>query len=154
MATPYKIKIQDIEPLRERLDALYTITNTEQLCDFALQLTEHILHMVKYPKPYPEPMLEAFRTYQALQRKKMRVFDLRQALFALHAIAKTEQEPAKQAALRAVGQALASAHMREHIMHACDYALRCIGYLYPSDVVALEKERLWQIEALKKIVGE
>lgn len=152
MATPYKIKIQDIEPLREQLDELYAIANTEQLCDFALQLAEHTLDMLNFPKPYPETISEAFRTHLALRQKEAKVFDLRQVLFALHTQAKSEQEPEKQAALRAVGQALASAHMQEHIMHACDYALRCVGLLYPGDSSALEKERLWQIETLKKLI--
>lgn len=54
-------------------------------------------------------------------------------------------------ALRAVGQAVAAGHMREHAMVSSDYAVRVINLLFPNDLAAVRRERMWQIECLKSM---
>ena len=54
-------------------------------------------------------------------------------------------------ALRAVEQAVAAGHAREHGMVSSDYADRVINLLFPNDLAAVRRERMWPVERLKSI---
>ena len=77
------------------------------------------------------------------------MFDVRQAGFKVHQLAKSCNDPISQAALRVIGQAVGSGHMREHAMVASDYAIKTINLKFPSDMSAVRAEREWQITALR-----
>ena len=61
--------------------------------------------------------------------------------------------------MRVVGQACASAHMKEHGLVASDYAIKCCNITYPNNKEIVEKEAgdikevydPWQINELKNI---
>ena len=74
--------------------------------------------------------------------------------FKIHQLAKSSQDIVTQTALRVVGQAVATGHMREHAMVSSDYAVKVINVLFPDDINAVRQERLWQIERLKSIEEE
>ena len=65
--------------------------------------------------------------------------------FKIHALAKQAENPRKQALLRVIGHAVATAHMKEHAMVASDYAIKLINLAYPDDLAAVQKERQWQL---------
>ena len=76
--------------------------------------------------------------------------DVRQAGFKIHKVARESDSDIKKTALRVVGQAVGSGHMREHAMVASDYTIKAINLIKPNDFDAITKEREWQLNELKK----
>lgn len=150
MATQRKIKLMDDDELRIVLDNLYESSSSIQLCQYALQLAEHVLNMVDFDIQHPI-LQEGFSVNIAWQRGLARMHDVRQAGFRIHALAKAQEDPQVKTALRVVGQAIASGHMREHAMVASDYAIKLINLKYPLDKEAVKKERQWQIQTMRKV---
>lgn len=85
------------------------------------------------------------------EKSSARMHDVRQAGFKIHQLAKSSQDTVTRTALRVVGQAVATGHMREHAMVSSDYAVKVINLLFPDDINAVRQERFWQIEHLKSI---
>lgn len=150
MATQRKIKLMDDDELRIMLDNRYESSSQIQLCQYALQLAKHVLDMVSFDIQNPI-IQEGFSVNIAWQKGLARMHDVRQAGFRIHALAKAQADPQIKIALRVVGQAVASGHMREHAMVASDYAIKLINLKYPLDKEAVQKERRWQIQTMRKV---
>lgn len=151
MATRTKIKIEDNESLRGQLDAEYEKCTQIQLCRYAVLLAKHILSVVGYENTENPIILSGFAVNERWQRGEATMHEVRKAGFAIHRLAKENTNPVIQTALRTVGQAVASGHMREHAMVASDYAVKVINLLYPHNRDAVNKERLWQTDCLKSV---
>jgi len=67
-----------------------------------------------------------------------------------HAVAREFTNPTSIAVARAVGQAVATAHMADHSLGAANYALKANKYAGKS----IEKERKWQNEQLPSEIME
>ncbi len=77
---------------------------------------------------------------------------VRQSGFKVHKLARETKSTVHQTALRVVGQAIASGHMREHSMVASDYAIKVINLQFSNDLDLITKERKWQLEELITII--
>lgn len=151
MATRTKIKISDDNELRKILDDEYEKSSQVKLCKYALLLATHILMVIGY-KDIDNPIIKAgYAVNENWQKGNARMHDVRQAGFQIHQLAKNSQDIITQTALRVVGQAVATGHMREHAMVSSDYAVKVINLLFPNDINAVRQERSWQIEHLKNI---
>ncbi|MCF0062656.1 hypothetical protein MUK70_01100 [Dyadobacter chenwenxiniae] len=64
---------------------------------------------------------------QAWKHGKASVGDARSAALAAIAIANELKDPAKISAARAIGHAVATAHMADHALRAVDYALKALN---------------------------
>lgn len=151
MATKTKIKISDDIELRKILDEEYEKSSQVKLCKYALILATHILTTVEYKDKENPIIKEGYAVNERWQKGNARMHDVRQAGFKIHRLAKSSQDIVAQTALRAVGQAVATGHMREHAMVSSDYAVKVINLLFPNDINAVRQERFWQIEHLKNI---
>lgn len=151
MATKTKIKIDDHAELRKILDLEYENSSQVRLCQYALLLARHILELVNYPYQNNKVIQNGFLVNEAWQKGKARMHDVRQAGFQIHKLAKESDSLLFQTALRVVGQAIASGHMKEHAMVASDYAIKVINLMYSNNDNAVVKERQWQIDTLKSI---
>jgi hypothetical protein len=147
--TKVKIKINDIPELRAKLDALYEEKAQIQLAQWSLILAEHILELVGYDYSANPVIQNGFNRNKQWQTGAARMYDVRQAGFQVHQLAKACDDPVIQAALRVTGQAVGTGHMREHAMVASDYAIKTINLKYPDDVNAVKTEREWQISTLR-----
>lgn len=151
MATRTKIKISDATELRKILDDEYEKSSQVKLCKYALLLATHILTMIDYGGMDNPIIADGYAVNEKWQMGNARMHDVRQAGFQIHQLAKNAQDIVTQTALRVVGQAVATGHMREHAMVASDYAVKVINLRFPNDVNAVRQERLWQIETLNNI---
>lgn len=151
MATRTKIKISDAAELRTILDDAYEQASQIKLCKYALLLAAHILTMIEYDGMDNPIIKDGYAVNESWQMGKARMHDVRQAGFQIHQLAKQAQDIVTQTALRVVGQAVATGHMREHAMVASDYAIKVINLRFPNDDNAVRQERLWQIETLNNI---
>ena len=122
-----------------------------KLCKYALILATHILTTVEY-KDMKNPIIKAgYEVNESWQNGNACMHNVRRAGFKIHQSAKSRQDIVTQTALRVVGQAVATGHMREHAMVSSDYAVKVINLLFPNDINAVRQERFWQIEHLKNI---
>lgn len=151
MSTRTKIKISDDIKLRKMLDAEYEKSSQVKLCKYALLLATHILTIIEYDDMNNSIIRNGYAVNEKWQKGNARMHDVRQAGFQIHQMAKNSEDNVIQTALRAVGQAVATAHMTEHAMVASDYAIKVINLLFPNDMNVVRQERLWQIEQLKNI---
>ena len=140
--TKIKIKIVDDTELRKELDMEYDFSSQEQLCKYALLLAHHILKLINYPDMDNETIKEGFFINEQWQKGNVRVHDVRQIDFKIHQMAKSSEDDIISTALRIVGRAVATGHMKEHAMVASDYAVKVINLLCPNNMDAVKKERL------------
>ena len=146
-----KIKIVDDIELRKELDSEYEISSQVKLCKYALLLATHTLELINYPDMDNDIIKEGFFINEQWQKGNVRMHDVRQIGFKIHQMAKASEDDIICTALRVVGQAVATGHMKEHAMVASDYAVKVINCLYPNNMDAVKKERMWQINHLKEI---
>ena len=133
------------------IDDEYEKSSQIKLCKYALLLATHILTTIKYNDMDNSIIKTGYAVNERRQKGNARMYDVRQAGFQIHQLAKNSQDSITQTALRVVGQAVATGHMREHAMVASDYAVKVINLRFPNDVNAVRQERLWQIETLNNI---
>ena len=150
MSTKVKIKIEDNSELRTKIDELYEKTNQVDLAKWSLLMAKHILDIVDIDYRSVEEIVNGFKVNELWQIGEARMYDVRQAGFKIHKLARDSDSDIKKTALRVVGQAVGSGHMREHAMVASDYTIKTINLISPNDFDAITKEREWQLNELKK----
>lgn len=151
MTTKVKIKIRDDSELREEIDGLYENTDAVDLAKWSLLMAKHILEIAEIDYFSMEEIVNGFKINELWQIDEARMHDVRQAGFKIHKLARESDSEIKKTALRVVGQAVGTGHMREHAMVASDYAIKLINLISPYDSDAVTKEREWQLKELKKI---
>ena len=150
MPTKVKIKIKDNSELRKKIDELYEKTNQVDLAKWSLIIAKHILDIVDIDYHSVEEIVNGLKVNELWQIGEARMHDVRQAGFKIHKVARESYSDIKKIALRVVGQAVGSGHMREHAMVASDYSIKTINLIKPNDFEAITKEREWQLKELKK----
>ena len=152
MATKVKIKIKDNSELRKEIDELYEDMDKISLAKWSLSMAKNILKAADIDYETIDEIVEGFRINELWQIKEARMHDLRQAGFRIHKIARECDSEIKKTALRVVGQAVGSGHMKEHAMVASDYAIKTIGLINSNDIEAITLEREWQLNEIKKFL--
>ncbi len=152
MATKLKLKIEDNRELRKEIDQLYENMNQVSLAKWSISMAKHILKTVNIDYETINEIVEGFRINELWQVKEARMHDVRQAGFKIHKLARESDSEIKKVALRVVGQAVGSGHMKEHAMVASDYAVKLIGLISSDDMEAITLEREWQLNEIKKYV--
>ncbi|MTI46367.1 putative immunity protein [Sporosalibacterium faouarense] len=153
MPTRVKIKIFDNNKLRQEIDELYEKTNQIDLAKWSLLIAKHILDIVNIDYHLIDEIIDGFKVNELWQIGEARMYDVRQAGFKIHKIARESNSEIKKTALRVAGQAVGSGHMGEHAMVASDYAIKTIGLITSNDFKAVTLEREWQLKELRKIVN-
>ena len=153
MATIVKIKIKDNEEFRRELDMIYENAQQVTLAKWALTVAKHILELASIEYMSITEIVDGFKTNELWQVGKVRMYDVRQAGFQVHRLAREEKDPTKISALRTTGQAIGTGHMREHAMVCSDYAVKTVGLLSNNDMKQISAELLWQIGELKKLLS-
>ncbi len=149
MATRVKIKIQDNSTLRAEIDELYEKVSQIDLAKWSLKIAKRILNVAGLDYKNFDVIVEGFKVNELWQSGNARMYDIRQAGFKIHKLARDCDSEIQKSALRTTGQAVASGHMREHAMVTSDYAIKTIGLITNNDIDAITKERKWQLNKLK-----
>lgn len=150
MATRSKIKITDYVPLRDEMDSLYEKVPQVDLAKWSLIMAKHILDLAGIDYLAVDELNQGFQINELWQMGGAGMHDVRQAGFKVHKLARECEDEIKKTALRAAGQAVGSGHMREHAMVCSDYAIKTIGLISKNDLEAIQRERQWQLNELKK----
>ena len=152
MSTKVKIKIKDNSQLRKEIDELYENMDQISLAKWSLAIAKRILKTVDIDYETIDEIVEGFRINELWQVKEARMHDVRQVGFKIHKIARESDSEIKKTALRVVGHAVGSGHMREHAMVASDYAIKTIGLISSNNMEAITLEREWQLREIKKFL--
>lgn len=153
MPTRVKIKIKDDAQLRAKIDAAYDEANQIVLARWSLAMAKHILKLVEISYKNNPIIMDGFETNELWQNGKARMHDVRQAGFKIHQLARTSENEIEKTALRVLGQAVGSGHMREHAMVASDYSIKVINLINPDCLKAVSDERQWQLDKLLECIG-
>jgi hypothetical protein len=119
----------------------------QQLMGWAADCAEHVLPLIAENDDRLQKILE---TARAWARGEVPVGNAQKASLQAHAVARESVNPAAVAVARAVGQAVATAHMADHSLGAALYALRAVK----ATGNPIEPERTWQNERLPLEVRE
>ncbi|MDU1347144.1 MAG: DUF3418 domain-containing protein, partial [Eikenella corrodens] len=148
-----KIRIADDAEQRDRLCRLLVAQNQHDLATWAMQCVQHILPLLP-DAVEADAVHDAFDLLKRWQNGKADVAQLRQTGFALHKLAKEQQNPVATAVLRAAGQAVGVGHMKEHAPVCSDYAVKAVGLANGQNPQAVSQERQWQLEQLQQIAAQ
>lgn len=150
MSTKVKINIKDNSELRKEIDELYENMDQISLAKWSLSMAKHILKTVDIDYKTIDEIVEGFKINELWQIQKARIHDVRQIGLKIHKISRDSDSEIQRTALRVVGHAVATGHMKEHAMVASDYAVKTIGLISSNSMEAITLEREWQLHELKK----
>lgn len=151
--TQVKIKINDNKKVRNEINNLYLQADQILAVEWSIEIAKHILEIANIDYYKIPEIIEGFRVNLDWPNNRARISDIRRVGFTLHKLARAySNDEIKKYALRVVGQAVSSGHMKEHAMIASDYAIKFINIIYPNDLEKVNKERNWQLKELKKII--
>jgi len=119
-----------------------------QLMQWACDCAEHVLSL--FPETIDKQLINALDTAKAWTQGCASVGDARKAAVASHKIARELSNPAEIAVARAVGHAVATAHMADHSLGAAFYALKAMKNAGKSTTT----ERKWQDKQLPSEIKE
>lgn len=151
MSTQPKIKIEDNTELRRKIDNLYEQTEQLKLAKWAISCAKHILPLSNLENIEMNEIEHGIEINELWQIGKASVYEIRQAGFKIHAIARNCNIEVDKNAVRTVGQAIGVGHMKEHAMVCSDYAIKTVQLAYPNDKEKITAEREWQLRILKEI---
>lgn len=150
--TKAKIKIHDNSEIRKEIDNLYSITDHKLIAKWAIEIAKHILLIANIDYHAIPEIIEGFIVNEYWQNDDARMYDVRQAGFKIHKLARLYNDnEVKKYALRVVGQAVSSGHMKEHAIVASDYAIKFINIMYNNNLEKVTEERNWQLRKLNDI---
>ncbi len=119
-----------------------------QLIQWAYDCVEHILPL--FGEKSDERLEKALSVAKEWEKGTASVGEARKASVGAHELARELSDPASIAVARAVGHAVATAHMADHSLGAALYSLKAVKNAGKS----VDAERKWQIEHLPLEIRE
>jgi hypothetical protein len=119
-----------------------------QLMQWACDCSEHVLHL--FGKGIDQRLENALRVAKAWKQGRASVGDARKASLEAIAAANETSDKTAIAVARAVGHAVATAHMADHSLGPAWYALKAVK----SAGGSIDEERRWQNEQLPSEVRD
>lgn len=118
---------------------------------WAADCAEHVLAYYEQLSPTDQRLKKAIETAHLWTKGEIKVREARKAAFEVHAAARETQDEAAAAAARAAGQAVSTAHMAEHAIHASTYAVKSVAFAKDFSKDAVAEERQWQYQRLLEL---
>jgi hypothetical protein len=119
-----------------------------QLIKWACDCARHVLPL--FGENIDKRLEYALKVAKEWERGNASVGDARNAAFGAIAVANENQNPASISIARAVGHAVATAHMADHAPGAAEYALKALA----SQGKSIDAERKWQDKQLPHGIKE
>ena len=113
-----------------------------QLMQWACDCAEHVLPL--FGKETDERLIKAIEVAKEWIKGNASVGEARKASVAAHEVARENSNPSSVAVARAVGHAVATAHMADHSLGPALYGLKAVK----SAGKSTDMERIWQDEQL------
>jgi hypothetical protein len=143
-----KAKMRDKRFIAEHRGGALKKEQHYQLIQWACDCTEHVLPF--FGENIDERLTNALHVAKEWKQRNASVGDARKASVGAHAVARESSNQTAIAVARAVGHAVATAHMADHSLGAVWYALKAVKHARRS----IEAERKWQDEQLPSEIKE
>jgi hypothetical protein len=117
----------------------------KQLIKFACDCVEHILPL--FGEKLDERLENAIFIAKEWEKGKATVGEAMKASIVAHSVARESSDPISISIARAVGHAVATAHMADHSPECLLYALKAVKHAGGS----VDEEREWQKKQLKQL---
>ncbi|MBN1803488.1 MAG: hypothetical protein JW891_18405 [Candidatus Lokiarchaeota archaeon] len=140
--------MRDKRFVRDHREGSLKLEQHHQLMRWAIQCTEHVLPLLK--DNIDDRLANALTIAKAWEKGKASVGDARKASIEAHTVARETINPIMVAIARAIGHAVATAHMADHSLGAALYALKAVKNAAKS----VQAEREWQNEHLHPDIAE
>jgi hypothetical protein len=130
--------MRDLRFIAKHRGGLLDIQQHRSLIKWSYQCVEHAISILDVR--VDDRLLHALAVAKAWQQGNAKTGEAMKAAVASHAVARESSDPVAVAIARAVGHAVATAHMADHSLGAALYSLKAIkaaGY-------SVEEERKWQ----------
>jgi hypothetical protein len=134
--------MRDKQFVAERRGGSLSIEQHCQLILWACDCSKHVLRL--FGKRIDKRLTNALNVAKAWKQGKASVGDARKASLGAIAVANEISDKTAIAVARAVGHAVATAHMADHCLASAWYALKAVG----SAGGSIDEERRWQNEQL------
>lgn len=118
------------------------------LMAWAIDCAEHVLPLLKHD--IDERLTHALATAKAWEKGETTVGEAQKAAWGAHAVAREASSPVAIAIARAVGHAVATAHMADHSLGPTYYALKAVK----AAGKLTDDERHWQRKHIPSEVKE
>ena len=151
VATKPKIKIADDSELRAEIDKLYEISEQVELAKWSIKCARHVLPLSEVENMEMNDIESGIGVNELWQDGKASVYEVRQAGFKIHAIARNCKTEIGKNAIRTVGQAVGTRHMKEHAMVCSDYVIKTVQLAFPNDKEKITQERKCQLDTLREV---
>lgn len=137
--------------IKEKIEAQLGEIDHLTAVRWAADCAEHVLSYYEQLFPKDQRLKNAIEAAHLWTAGKIKVKEARQAAFEVHAAAREATDDAAAAVARAAGQAVSTAHMAEHAIHASTYAVKSVAFAEDFDEDAVEEERKWQYQRLLEL---
>lgn len=134
--------MRDARYIAEHRGGCLKMEDHRRLIRWARECAQHILPL--FGDPVDSRLTDALAVAKNWESGKVKTGVAMKASLAAHSVARESSNPVSTAVARAVGQAVATAHMADHSLGAALYGLKALKFAGKS----LEKERYWQMEQL------
>ena len=146
MSQKSKIKITDDIKLRKEIFEHYEKTNQLQASKWALEIAIHLLEKIELNNQVIQDNIQILIQWQEGNKTTAQV---REAALAIHKQARASESEIEVSALRTLGHAISSGHMKEHALISSDYAIQCTNKITNNDPQTSNTERSWQLKKIK-----
>ena len=142
-------RLDDSPALKEKLISLYETKSHKDVSRFSLLLAEHVLALTCTPRN--ETIEACFSVSRAWQEGSAKFQEARQVAFALHRLAREEENPVFVLVYRTLGQIAATPHVKRHALVASDYAVKLVNRMFPGNLEKVREMRETQISLLEQV---
>jgi hypothetical protein len=125
-----------------------SLEHHRQLMRWSRVCAAHVLPLLE--EPVDQRLLYALEVAEAWEHGKAATAEAMKASLGAHAAAREHTHPVSIAVARAVGQAVATAHMADHSLGGALYALKAIKHAGQS----IAEEKTWQQQQLQALPPE
>ncbi len=146
-----KLKIDDVEVLREELESIYKEKEREKILIWHLELTKHICEKSKYQFSENDNILHAISKYELWLDSKCQIKELKIECEKLKKVIKKEKNILTQSILYAIYYSLSNCYKPKNALLATDYSIKVINIMYKDNKQEIINERIWQINKLRNI---
>lgn len=144
------IKIIDDHIIRNSILDLFKNKTHQQVNLWSIEIVLSVLDFIEFSNSEINLINEGIKLNEKWRNNLVRVYDIRQIGFKIHSLAKIEMNDIKKVALRTIGQAISSAHMKEHAIVSADYHIKLMNLFYKDDlekVIITRKKQLRWLES-------
>ena len=111
MPTKVKIRLIDNSELRMKIDEAYEKVSQVDLAKWSLLMAKHIFNIAHIDYKLIDAIVDGFMVNELWQTGKARMYDVRQAGFKIHKVARECESEIKRTSFRVAGQEIGRAHV-------------------------------------------